>query len=61
MSHPQRTSVSKEIPIERIFQKVMRRKMTPDERICFRLNHRIRLLPRDGPKEESRTRAGPRN
>jgi hypothetical protein len=37
MNNGQRSSVLKELPIERIFRKVVGRKMTPAERLCFRL------------------------
>ncbi len=44
-------SVSKEIPIERIFRKVIGRKMTVAERICFHLKPASRIAlgkPRKG-------------
>ncbi len=37
MSYRIRVPESSETPIERIFQKVMRRKMTPEEKSCFHL------------------------
>jgi hypothetical protein len=37
MSYRIRVPESSETPIERIFQKVMRRKMTPEEKLCFHL------------------------
>jgi len=45
--------LSKETPIERIFHKVMRRKMTSFERICFHLKRRIKPPPRDGTSGSS--------
>lgn len=40
-----------ETPIERIFRKVMGRKMTSFEKICFHLKRRIKPPPRDGTAE----------
>jgi len=37
MDHPQRVRIPKETPIERIFRKVLKRKMTLEEKMCFRL------------------------
>jgi hypothetical protein len=37
MSYRIRVPESSETPIERIFEKVVRRKMTPEERLCFQL------------------------
>lgn len=37
MSYRIRVPESSETPIERIFQKVMRRKMTPEEKSCLHL------------------------
>jgi hypothetical protein len=54
MSHPNRGSVSAETPIERIFEKVMRRKMTSQERIYFHLKAGIKLPPRASPNKHSR-------
>ncbi len=50
---PQRRDLDllEETPIERIFQKVMGRKMTAFERICFHLKRRIKPPPRDGTAE----------
>ena len=42
MSHRVRGRASAETPIERIFQKVMRRKMTSQERIYFHLKRKIK-------------------
>lgn len=44
-------------PIERIFQKVMGRKMTAFERICFHLKRRIKPPPRDGTSEPQAAKA----
>ena len=35
-------SLSKMTPLERIFQKVMHRKMTADERRCFRIKRVVK-------------------
>src|SRR5579863_7308123 len=42
MSHRIRDRASAETPIERIFEKVMRRKMTLEERIYFHIERRIK-------------------
>lgn len=42
MSHRIPARPPAKTPIERIFEKVMRRKMTTQERICFHLTRRIR-------------------
>jgi hypothetical protein len=45
MSHRVPVRASTETPIERIFEKVMRRKMTPEEREVLHLNNgRERIL-----------------
>ena len=46
MPHRRDLHLLKETPIERIFQKVMRRKMNSSERICFHLKRRIKPPPR---------------
>jgi hypothetical protein len=53
MPHDKDLSPSKETPIERIFHKVMHRKMTSFERICFHLKRRIKPPPRDDMSESS--------
>jgi hypothetical protein len=50
MSHLIRTGVSSKTPIERIFEKVMHRKMTSQERIYFHLEREV--------KPPSRARSG---
>lgn len=45
MSFRVRSHTEKETPIERIFQRVTGRKMTPDERLCFHLNGTKPLAP----------------
>jgi hypothetical protein len=57
MPHEKGFVYSKETPIERIFHKVMRRKMTSLERICFHLKRRIKPPPRDGTSESSSLRS----
>jgi len=42
MSHRIRGRASAKTPIERIFEKVMRRKMTTQERIYFHLKRKIK-------------------
>ena len=42
MSHRIRARAPTETPIERIFEKVMRRKMTSEERIYFHLERKIK-------------------
>lgn len=48
MAHERNLYSLKETPIERIFQKVVGRKMTSFEKICFHLKRRIKPPPRDG-------------
>jgi transposase len=54
MSHRIRTYAPTETPIERIFEKVMRRKMTSQERIYFHLKRRIKPPPRVSVSGQSR-------
>jgi hypothetical protein len=54
MSHRVRGRASAETPIERIFQKVMRRKMTSQERIYFHLKRKIKPPPTAGPTKQTR-------
>jgi hypothetical protein len=53
MSHRIRARAPTETPIERIFHKVMRRKMTSQERIYFHLKRRIKPPPRVSPNKQS--------
>jgi hypothetical protein len=48
MVHERNPYPLKETPIERIFQKVVGRKMTSFEKVCFHLKRRIKAPPRDG-------------
>jgi len=48
MVHERNLDFQKETPIERIFQKVVGRKMTSFEKVCFHLKRRIKPPPRDG-------------
>jgi hypothetical protein len=52
---PRETGIDsrKETPIERIFKKVMRRKMTAREKICFHLNNGIKPTPQNGASSPS--------
>jgi hypothetical protein len=54
MSYRIRVPESSETPIERIFQKVMRRKMTPEEKLCFHLSSKAH------DPEKSRNGASPK-
>ncbi len=54
MSHRIRARESAETPIERIFEKVMRRKMTSQEKIYFHLKRRIRPPLRVSPNGQTR-------
>ena len=54
MSHRIRARAATETPIERIFEKVMRRKMTSQERIYFHLKRRIKAPPRASTNGQSR-------
>ena len=54
MSHRIRAGVPTETPIERIFEKVMHRKMTSQERIYFHLKRRIKPPPRVSVNGQSR-------
>ena len=46
-----------ETPIERIFEKVMRRKMTSQERIYFHLQREVKQPPRAKSNKHKHTRA----
>jgi hypothetical protein len=54
MSHRTRARAPAETPIERIFEKVMRRKMTSQERIYFHLKRKIKAPPRVSANGQSR-------
>ncbi|MBZ5661045.1 MAG: hypothetical protein LAO08_11620 [Acidobacteriia bacterium] len=57
MSHRRNPDLPYETPIERIFHKVVGRKMTAFERICFHLKRRIKPPPRDGTAEHKTAKA----
>jgi hypothetical protein len=54
MSHRIRASAPTETPIERIFEKVMGRRMTSQERIYFHLKRKIKPPPRASANGQSR-------
>ena len=54
MSHRIRARAPTETPIERIFEKVMRRKMTSQERLYFHLKRKIKPPPRVHTNKQSR-------
>jgi hypothetical protein len=54
MSHRIRARAPTETPIERIFEKVMGRKMTSQEKIYFHLKRRIKPPPRANANKQSR-------
>jgi hypothetical protein len=56
MSHRShaRARAPAETPIERIFEKVMRRKMTSQERLYFHLKRQIKAPPRASASKQSR-------
>jgi hypothetical protein len=54
MSHRIRDRASTETPIERIFEKVMRRKMTVQERMYFHLERKIKPPMRVSTNRQSR-------
>lgn len=54
MSHRIRARACAETPIERIFQKIMHRKMTSQERIYFHLKPKIKAPPRAKAHKQSR-------
>ena len=60
MAHERNLYPLKETPIERIFQKVVGRKMTSFEKVCFHLKRRIKPPPRGntaGPRISKAPRA----
>ena len=54
MSHRIRARAPAKTPIERIFEKVMHRKMSTQERIYFHLKHKIKVPPRVTANGQSR-------
>ena len=54
MSHRIRAAAPTETPIERIFEKVMGRRMTSQERIYFHLKRKIKPPPRASANGQSR-------
>lgn len=54
MFHRIRARATAETPIERIFEKVMRRKMTSQERIYFHLKRKIKPPMRVTTNKQSR-------
>ena len=54
MSHRLPARAMTETPIERIFAKVVGRKMTEEERICFHLKPKIKAPPRVSANRQSR-------
>jgi len=54
MPHRIRARATAETPIERIFEKVMRRKMTSQERIYFHLTRKIRPPMRVNTNRQTR-------
>jgi hypothetical protein len=54
MSHRIRARTRNETPIERIFEKVMHRKMNSQEKMYFHLKRRIKEPPRLGANGRSR-------
>jgi hypothetical protein len=54
MSHRSRARVLAETPIERIFEKVMHRKMTSQERIYFHLKHKVKPPMRVSTHKQTR-------
>jgi hypothetical protein len=54
MPHRIRARAPAETPIERIFEKVMRRRMTSQERIYFHLTRKIKPPPRASANRQFR-------
>jgi hypothetical protein len=52
MSDRQPAPSSKETPMERIFRKVVGRKMTSHEKACFRLKNRSKPSRKSAPREQ---------
>jgi len=57
MSHRSRARAPAKTPIERIFEKVMQRRMTSQERIYFHLKRQIKPPPRVSATKSKQTRA----
>jgi hypothetical protein len=57
MSHRIRTQAPGKAPIERIFEKVMRRKMTSQERVYFHLDRRVNSPTRESSIKNKHSRA----
>ena len=57
MSHFVRARAQSKTPIERIFEKVMHRKMTSQERIYFHLKHQVKPPPRVKASKQKQRRA----
>jgi len=57
MSHLIRARAPAKTPIERIFEKVMHRKMTSQERIYFHLKRQIKPPPRAKANKPRQSRA----
>jgi hypothetical protein len=54
MSRRLRAGTPKETPIERIFEKVMGRKMTSQERVYFHLKPKAKAAPQVNANKQSR-------
>jgi hypothetical protein len=57
MPHRDRVRALAKTPIERIFQKVMHRKMTSQERIYFHLKRHVKSPPRGSANKNKHSRA----
>ena len=57
MSHRIRARAPAKTPIERIFQKIMHRKMTSQERVYFHLKRQIKAPPRAKANKNKQVRA----
>jgi hypothetical protein len=57
MSHFTRARAPARTPIERIFEKVMHRKMTSQERIYFHLKREVKPPPHAKPAKHKQRRA----
>jgi hypothetical protein len=54
MSHLTRARSAAKTPIERIFEKVMHRKMTSQERVYFHLGPQVKAPPKTGGNKHTR-------
>jgi hypothetical protein len=52
-----RSKAAEKTPIERIFEKVVRREMTSQERVYFHLSRRIKSPPRGSANKSKSSRA----